>query len=68
LTEEIIVQGAKEIKKKIKGTLLDRDMTQVELAKLLDVNPQVLNRAVHGDMSPRSIQIRKEIYKVLGLK
>ena len=68
MTEEMVVRAANEIKKKIKGALLERDMTQVELAKLLNVNPQVLNRAIHGDMSPRSIEIRTQIYKVLAIK
>lgn len=67
MTEEMVVHAANEIKKKIKAALLERDMTQVELAKLLNANPQVLNRAIHGDMSPRSIQIRAQVYKVLGI-
>ncbi|WP_288532030.1 transcriptional regulator [uncultured Secundilactobacillus sp.] len=67
MTEEILANGAHEIKRKIKGALLDRDMTQVELAGMLKVNPQVLNRAIHGDMSPRSIEIREQVYKLLGI-
>ncbi|WP_232365388.1 hypothetical protein [Lentilactobacillus fungorum] len=43
-------------------------MTQVEPAESLNVKPQVLNRAIHEDMSPRSIQIRQEVHKVLEIK
>ncbi|MCH5463225.1 helix-turn-helix transcriptional regulator [Lactobacillus sp. LC28-10] len=67
MTEEMILNSVRENKKRIKKALLDRDMTQVELSKLLDVNPQVLNRAVQGDMSPRSLEIRHSINRVLGL-
>lgn len=67
MTEEMILNSVHENEKKIKRALLDRDMTQVELSRLLNVNPQVLNRAIHGDMSPRSLEIRKSINKVLGL-
>ncbi len=67
MTEDLVIKGATEIKKRIKNALVDRDLTQVELAKMLNVNPQVLNRAIHGDMSPRSIEIRNHIYRVLGL-
>ncbi len=67
LTEDLVVQGAEKIKKQIKTSLAKRDMTQVELAKLIKVNPQVLNRAIHGDMSPRSRQIRTQVYKILDL-
>jgi len=67
MTEEMIMNSVHENEKKIKRALLDRDMTQVELSKLLRVNPQVLNRAIHGDMSPRSLDIRKRIKKVLAI-
>ncbi|GAX04590.1 hypothetical protein IWT140_02232 [Secundilactobacillus pentosiphilus] len=67
MTEEMILNSVRENEKKIKRALLDRDMTQVELSKLLSVNPQVLNRAIHGDMSPRSIEIRQQVKKVLAI-
>lgn len=67
MTEEMILNSVRENEKKIKRALLDRDMTQVELSKLLGVNPQVLNRAIHGDMSPRSIEIRQQVKKVLAI-
>lgn len=68
LSEETLVAGAKEIKNKIKVALIEHDMKQTELADLLDENPQQLNRAIAGDMTPKSLEIRKRVYKILGIK
>lgn len=67
MSEEMLVEGIKQNAKHIKMALTDRGMSQVELAKLLDTNPQSLNRAIQGDMSPRSLELRKQINKVLGI-
>lgn len=67
VSEEMLVEGVKQNSKHIKMALIDRGMTQVELAKLLNANPQVLNKAIQGDMSPRSLELRKRINQVLGL-
>jgi len=67
MSEEMLVEGIKENSKRIKVTLVQRGMTQVELAHILSANPQVLNRAIQGDMSPRSLQLRKRINQVLGI-
>lgn len=68
MTEEAMAAGANAIKNKIKIELLERNMTQVELSNLIKENPQQLNRAIHGDMSPKSKAIREKIYKVLNIK
>ncbi|WP_251948917.1 helix-turn-helix domain-containing protein [Levilactobacillus brevis] len=67
MTEELLVEGIKRNANHIKSVLAERGMTQVELAKLLEANPQVLNKAIQGDMSPRSLELRKRINKVLGI-
>lgn len=67
MSEELLVEGIKENSKHIKIALMERGMTQVELAKMLSANPQVLNRAIQGDMSPRSLKLRKQINQVLGI-
>ena len=67
MTEQSLVEASKLITKQIKSKLLDRDMTQVELSDLIKENPQQLNRAIHGDMSPKSKEIREKIYKVLDM-
>lgn len=68
LSEETLVAGAKEIKNKIKVALIEHDMKQTELADLMNENPQQLNRAIAGDMTPKSLEIRKRVYKILGIK
>lgn len=63
-----MIAGAKAIKSKIKVALIERDMTQVELSNLLNENQQVVNRAIAGDPTPKSLSIRKRIYKILDIK
>lgn len=67
MTEELLVEGIKRNANHIESVLAERGMTQVELAKLLEANPQVLNKAIQGDMSPRSLELRKRINKILGI-
>lgn len=67
MTEEILDKSAKEITRKIKISLFEKDMKQVDLAKLINENPTQLNRAIHGDMTPKSISIRQSIYKILDI-
>lgn len=66
MTEEMLVQGAHDVEKRIKRVLLDRDMKQVDVARALHINSQSLNRAIRGDMTPRSIQIREQLKKFLN--
>lgn len=68
MSEETLIKGAQSIKVKIKMALIQREMTQVELSKLIRENPQQVNRAISGDMSPKSLEIRQKVYKVLGIK
>lgn len=65
MTEEMLVQGAHDVEKRIKRALLDRDMKQVDVARALHLNPQLLNRAIKGDMTPKSIRIREQLKKFL---
>ena len=44
-----------------------RDMTQKELAELIHANPQQLNRAIKGDMTPKSRELREQVARVLNL-
>lgn len=67
MSEEMLVEGIKQNSKHIKMALTERGMTQVELAKMLSTNPQSLNRAIQGDMTPRSLELRKRINQVLGI-
>lgn len=66
--EEALEKSKKEVEKKIKFALLDRSMTQKQLSDLLKENRQQINRAIKGDTTPKSKELRRKIYKVLNLK
>ncbi|AKP66318.1 helix-turn-helix domain-containing protein [Companilactobacillus ginsenosidimutans] len=67
MPEEQFAKVAYDIERSIKVELLNRDMTQKELAELIHANPQQLNRAIKGDMTPKSRELREQIEKVLGI-
>ncbi|WP_334427180.1 MULTISPECIES: transcriptional regulator [unclassified Levilactobacillus] len=68
MTEQNLMEGAKQITSKIKISLLERNMSQVELSRLINENAAQVNRAIHADMSPKSVNIRQKIYRVLDIK
>lgn len=65
MTEEMVVQGLREIEANIKAALTKRGMTQRELADELNINPVILNRAIKGSSTPQSVQIRQQLKKLL---
>ena len=65
--ESELEKATADVERNIKIKLLDRNMTQAELSRLLSINRQQVNRAIKGDNSPRAIEIRKKIYRVLGM-
>lgn len=65
--EDELKKAADNVELNIKMKLLKRGMTQVELSRLLNINRQQVNRAIKGDKSPRSIEIREKIYRVLDM-
>ena len=67
MPEQQFAKVAHDIKRSIKIALLNRDMTQKELAELIHANPQQLNRAIKGDMTPKSRELRKQIAKILNI-
>lgn len=65
--EQTLEQSAADVEKKIKLRLLERSMSQVELSNLIKENPQSVNRAIKGWTNPKSVIIRKKIYRVLNM-
>ncbi|MEY8295006.1 helix-turn-helix domain-containing protein [Limosilactobacillus caviae] len=65
--ENELEKATANVEKQIKIRLLERDMTQTELASLIGENPQQVNRAIKGNSAPRSVEIRKKIYRVLDM-
>ncbi|WP_203640719.1 helix-turn-helix domain-containing protein [Levilactobacillus andaensis] len=68
MTEQNLVDGVEAIYTQIKIALFKKHMSQVELASLIGEGPQQLSRAIHGDMQPKSKEIRQKIYRVLDIK
>lgn len=68
MTEEKLNKATEEITKQIKIALIQKGITQVDLARVLDVNPPQLNRAIKGDPTPKSKYIRRKIYHFLGIE
>lgn len=66
--EDALAESSKAMERKIKIALLERNMTQRELSRLIKENPQQVNRAIKGDTAPKSRKLRDKIYKVLNLK
>ncbi|MGQ5708789.1 helix-turn-helix domain-containing protein [Lactobacillus sp. PSON] len=65
--EEKLEKAKREVEREIKIALMDKGMTQAELANLLNESRSKVNQAIKGNTNPKSIEIRKKIYKVLGM-
>lgn len=62
MSDEKLVAAAKETEKQIKVGLLKLGLQQKELAKVINETTTQVNRAIKGDMSPKSRFIRRKIY------
>ena len=62
MSDEKLVSAAKETEKQIKIGLLKLGLQQKELAKVINENTPQINRAIKGDISPKSMVIRNKIY------
>jgi len=67
MPEQQLASYARKVETDIKIALIKRSMTQRELAGLIGTGTQQLSRAIKGDMSPRSQEIRKQVERVLDL-
>lgn len=66
--EALLETQKNEVEKRIKIELLERGWTQKKLSDLIGENRAMVNRAIKGDTTPRSIEIRSKIFEVLNLK
>ena len=66
--EEKLEEAKKQVERQIKLGLLNKNMTQAQLADLLGESRTRINLAIKGNTNPKSIEIRKKIYKVLGME
>ena len=67
-SEKILEDAQREIESKIKMHLLERNMSQTELADLIGTSPQWVNRAIKGQNTPKANRIREKIYRVLNIR
>ena len=61
-------KAKKQVEQQIKMEMLKKNMSQAQLADLLGENRTVVNLAIKGNTNPKAVQIRKKIYKVLGME
>ena len=66
--EENLEKAKKQVEQQIKMEMLKKNISQAQLAKMLKENRTVVNLAIKGNTSPKSIKIRKKIYQLLGIK
>ena len=66
--EEKLQSAAKEIERKIKLALIEQNMTQADLADITRESRSEINKAVKGNNSRHSTELRKKIYKILGVE
>ena len=68
MTEQIIVDAAKEFKKSVKDELFKRDMTQRDLAKAIGVTEASLSLAINTfAVNKSSREVRESVRKLLGI-
>ena len=68
MSEQQLVKAALDVKKSFKIALLEQDMTQKDLAKILHTSRQQVNMAIKGDMAPKSRELRKQIAEILNME
>ena len=68
MTEQMIVDAAKEFKKSVKDELFKRDMTQRDLAKVIGVTEASLSLAINTfAVNKSSREVRESVRKLLGI-
>lgn len=66
--EEQLEQAKKAVERQIKMKLFDKNMTQAKLASLIGESRATVSLAIKGNTNPKSIKVRKKIYKLLEIK
>lgn len=68
MAEQKLIDAAYEVKESIMKKLRIKGITQKDLAEKMGMDRIYVSRAINGDVSPRSIKIRKKIYQILGME
>ena len=67
MSEQQLLKAALDVEKSFKIALLDKGITQKELAKMVNTTPQQVNMAIKGDLTPKSRELREQIAKILNI-
>ena len=65
--EERLHEAKTKVSRAIKTAMINQGISQADIAKELHVDRGIISRAVNGDNNPQSVNIRKTIYKILGM-
>jgi len=68
MSEQQLEKAARDVKKSFKIALLEQDMTQKDLAKILHTSRQQVNMAIKGDMAPKSRELREQMAEILHME
>lgn len=61
-------EAVSNLEKSIKKRMIERNFTQIELAKMIGVGRSSVSTAISGGSSPKSKMIRKKLYKILEME
>ena len=67
-TEQTLAAAKNKIWTDIKVEMDKQGYTTTSLAKFLNVNRPTVSFAIHGGTTPRDVEIRKKIYRILGME
>lgn len=65
--EEQLDEARSKVETALKTAMIKKGFKQNELAKMLRISRAAMSRAVAGDANPQSREIRKKLYKILGI-
>lgn len=65
--EEMLEDAKKKMEREFKIALINRNMTQTELAELLGLSRYQVNKAIKGGTNESDKKVREKIYKFLGM-
>lgn len=66
--EEKLESAKKQMEQDFKIALIKKNMTQAELADLLNLSRSQVNKAIKGGTKKSDAEVRKKIYKFLGME
>ncbi|WEV36255.1 transcriptional regulator [Lactobacillus sp. ESL0677] len=67
-TEQVLANAAFQIERDIKTAMINKGFTVSSLAELINKNRSIVSQAIHGGTTPRDVETRKKIYKILGME